>query len=157
MNFVQCGWLDGFELAASLRQRLHLFPAPDEHGCRILDLRWNDGKWKAHPETKRWAELTNTLSRIRRMGEHLAVEHGRIWLEMLDPGALRPWEPTTVTAVFYPLRTNPACVRYCGLEQLHLLPGTLTLVSPHPMSSAVNLGEWSVVHLAIEITSKTDP
>ena len=160
MNFLQLGWLDFFDLAASLRTKLHLFPEPDADGCRILDLRWLDANdvWRAHAETKKWVELKNTLSRIRRIGAGTDIETGRIWLEMLDVGALIPWHSTVgeYSRLYCAVRTNPAVMQFNGLEQRHLLPGTLTLVSPNQMASACNLGEWQAIHLVIEIRKRIE-
>lgn len=158
MNFTPIAWLDPFEVGASLRERLHLFPEADADGSRVLDLRWfADDKWKAHWQTKAWVELNNMLSRIKRFGAPHGLEPGKIALQMLEPGALLPWAQTPVTSLVYPIRTNPAVRHICGLEMQYLQPGSLTLVAPSQMTSAANLGETFSCHLVIEVRKQNEP
>lgn len=158
MNFLTFGFLDTFDLAASLKPRLHLFPPANEEGQRILNIRWPnaEGGWTVRKDASRthWVELHNTLSRIQRLGNQF--ERGRIWMEVLEPGARLNWqheESNGYSRLHLPLRTNPAAIVIAGIEARHLLPGTLTVI-PTSGWCAVNLGEWARVHLCVEFKQK---
>lgn len=148
---------------------MRLFPAPDEHGRRVLDIRWPDDPdaeapaWKAHKETRKWAELTNTISRLMRLGAQILpgtkLERGRIFFEMLDPGAALAWDfdqspyRQRFVRLHLPLRTNPGAMVYAGTESVNMLPGQLTLVR-NAMSSAINLGDFGRIHLCLDIRAE---
>lgn len=166
-NFRAIAALDTFDLIPSVRARLSLF-RPGERGERVIHLRWPEGEaWKRSREWGKWAELQNTIGRIQRVGEQIVgkVERGRIFLEMLDPGGILQWRTEegpyyeNFLRVHLPIRTNPAAVIWSGAEFSHLPAGQLTLVNVRAPSSAVNMGEYSRVHLICDfrpVTAKTE-
>ncbi len=152
LNFRPLGYLDLFDLMPSVRSRLSLFV--DSRGSRILELRrpTEGEKWWRARELSKWTELTNTLGRIQRAGEQFVgkVQRGRIFLEMLDPGAMTPWiieADQNWLRLYLPIRTNPAVIVYRGVEAMHLAAGNLTLVSMAGPASAINAGETPAITL----------
>jgi hypothetical protein len=166
MLFRAVDHIDVFELSCSLRPRMNLF-GPAKEGVRLLGLRWaDDGVWKAHKETRKWTELRNSITRIKRLGKALLpdedLEEGAIFLEMLDPGSSTSWsdDPVDYLRVVLPIRTNPRALMHAvpasGLpEAVHLPQGQLTLCAP-ALSSATNLGQSPRVHLCINIRQKQE-
>lgn len=172
-NFRALGFVDVWDLAPSLRDRLSLF-RPGERGERVIPIRWpadesEGAKWVVSGACGRnwgkWPELQSTLNRIQRIGEQIAgkVERGRIFLEMLDPGAQLQWR--TESGPYYerflrahlPIRTNPAAIMYAGMEFIHLPAGQLTLTVVRTPTSASNLGEWPRVHLVCDFRPVAAP
>lgn len=166
-NFITVGFRDTWELAVSLHARMNMF-RPLDSGEHILDVRWQDGPdaeapgWKRTGQWPKWPQLTNTVTWVERIGEALLgpMERGRIFFWMLDPGARLPWvaEDSAYSRsslrVHLPIRTNPAAMMYSGVETAHLLPGQVTRVNTLAPCSAINLGEWPVVHLVIDLRLK---
>ena len=169
-NFVPVAFLDTFDLAASLRQRIGLFKAREAGGLRILPLRGfrkdtepADEHFVHYAVTTKWVELANVRSRLKRIGDQAMgdIEFGRIWLEMLDSGARLPWDDgengpyaERWTVLHLPLRTNPAAMMYAGTEVASPGHGWATLVNVRLPHSAINLGEHSRIHLVAEFRKK---
>ena len=159
--FTPIAFIDTFDLVASLPPHLGLFIQVAE-GRRILLLRWSrkdtDDAFAWHKTYSRWIEAKNMLGQLKRIGDaHLgSFEFGRVFLEMLTPGATLPWrtpEETDFLRAHLPLRTNPQARMYAGTETVHLLPGQLTIVSGGPQC-AINLGSWPRVHLVCDFRKK---
>ena len=173
-NFVPIAFLDTFELAASLRRRMGAFVLDplDMLGPRCLKVRGprtgaddpdDDLAFVAYKDAANWPELRATLGRISRIGEATigGVEFGRVFLELLMPATRLPWDVLVedryserFSRLHLPLRTNPAAIVYAGTEQMHLLPGQLTIVNQRAGVSAVNLGEWPRIHLVVDFKRK---
>lgn len=166
LNFRPLAPIDTWDLIPSLRDRLSLF-RPGDRGERVIPIRFEGEKvaWTVSPaygkNGGKWPELAATLNRIQRIGEQIAgkVERGRIFLEMLDPGAQMQWR--TETGAYYdrylrvhlPIRTNPAAVMYAGMEFCHLPAGQLTLVGVKGPTSASNMGDFPVITLVCDFRS----
>lgn len=168
MNFTAIAHLDVHELAASLREKAGLFkPDPEQPGIRIVHHRGfkkgsdeADEMFTGYTATAKWVELANMVKRIRRLGAEEA-EFGRIFLEMLNPGAMLPWAPAETSPYFarflrahLPLRTSPAAVVYSGAESASLGHGWFTVVNMRVPHCAVNLGEFPRVHLVCDFRRK---
>jgi hypothetical protein len=165
-NFVPVAFLDTFDLACSLRPRLGMFKMTEHAGLRTLPLRGFRKDTESDAEdfvmyavTTKWVELSNMRGRLKRIGDQSLgeVEFGRIWFEMLDPGAVVPWQPADLspyaerwTVMHLPVRTNPGAVMYAGTEQSSPGAGWLTVVNARAQRSAVNLGDHSRIHLVAE-------
>lgn len=173
-NFTPIVFLDTFDLAASLRERMGFFkPVPDQLGVRAIhyrglkqDTEEEDEQFTGYTVTARWVELANTVKRIKRIGDQFVggegIEFGRIFLEMLDPETALPWRVNSApyfqhfARAHLPLRTNPAARQFVGTESAHLLPGQLTVVNMRGLSSALNLGEDPRVHLVLDFRRKAE-
>lgn len=170
--FTWVAYLDTWELACSLRPRMNLFREGAEPGTRILRVRFADNPedealhFKHHKEFARWTELRTTASRIQRLADatpYGPTERGDIFCEMLEPGATLDWQPLVGpyhmrhARLHLPLRTNPRAMMYAGPEALHMLPGSLHVVSAGVPLSAVNLGEWQRIHLVVDLRKKELP
>jgi hypothetical protein len=148
---MNLGWHDPTDLIASMRDRLADFKrSPDIPGLWRLSLReQRDDKWYRLRSLARWPEMASVLDRYKRL---LRIDYGLVWLEMLDPNTTLPWtvETSDYARVHLALRTNPACLNYCGVEARHLGLGWLVSVTPGLPCSAINLGDWQRVHLVAE-------
>lgn len=176
MNFVFVAFIDTFELAASLRTRLGLFPEGGER--RVLLLR-GPRKDALDPDddigfvparvVARWPEMGNMIERVRRVGSAVmeragsspaTLEFGRIYLELLMPGAQLAWPAETsayaerFSRAHLPLRTNPGCLVVAGVEAWQPLPGNLTAVARRVPLYAINCGEQPRVHLIVDFRKK---
>lgn len=159
-------WLDPFELAASLPPRMGLFKPAETEGVRVLPVRsqGEGGKWVGHASTQKWVELANMRSRLKRLGDALLgeVEFGLIFLEMLDPGAVVPWQPCPGepewSRLHLVLRTNPGAALLSaepdGVQTASPAPGQVVGVNGRWWLSAVNLGSAPRVHLVVDLRRK---
>lgn len=166
MTFAALAWVDTFELAASLRgPRVGLFPKSGE--CRILPLR--GPKRDADPEDDatfvrfftKWPELTNLLDELRRIAGG-GVEYGRIYLEMLMPTGIIPWEHDTsgyaqrFQRVHVAVRTNPNAYVFIAGAAVNMQPGIVNLVDRRYPISAINMGTSWRCHLIVDFRKKTE-
>ena len=173
-HFTPIVFVDIFDLAASLRERMGLFK-PDRVGEHILPIRGNrkdtdpaEDNFVGYANVAKWVELKNALSRIKRLGDERLgeVEVGRIFLEMiaptLNPG---PWRREIdpyferFTRLHLPIRTNPAAMMLAWTgseapEVAHLRPGHLTIINVRVPHTSINLGEWPRIHLVIDFRKK---
>lgn len=166
-NFQQIGFIDTFELAASLRPRMGLFKDAGD-GRREALIRWPDDavaevpRWLRLKEAAKWTELSNAVARVERIGTALVgpVERGRIFFEMLDPGTATPWRAEDGAyfreywRLHLAIRTNPGCMMFAGTEAVNLLPGQIMRVATSVKASAVNGGEWPRIHLILDFRLK---
>ncbi len=168
-NFAAVAFLDTLELAGSLRTRWGQFKV-EAPGHRILRIRGHakgseegDDRFGGYEAAKKWPELGNLRSIITRRAALIlppGVEFGRIFFEMLDPGAMLDWNRETSpyferwTRAILPLRTNPATLLIYGTETASPGPGWLTIVSPRLSHTAINLGEHAWVWLVVDFKKK---
>jgi hypothetical protein len=161
-NLTLCGFLDCFDLVASLRDKANLFK-PVEAGEHVFPIRWDDGgTWKRTRLWQKWAELRNVVSRIQRRGSEVVgpLDLGRIFFEMVPAGVTLPWRSEGGgywdhhMRLHLPLRTNPAAFLHFATEMHHLLPGTLHIVNVTAQHAATNAGEWPRVHLVVDLRRK---
>ena len=111
----------------------------------------------ARPLLGEWPELRAALKLVKRLHDRAPVGGiGRLGFLMLRPNDADKWnEPLTGWyRVELPLRTNPGCMMYAGVESAHLPVGHLTLVNQGVWTSAVNFGETPRVHLAVDFRVK---
>lgn len=157
-NFISAGWIEPFDLVCSLKSRLGAFTGT---GTRYLHLR---GATKAEPDEYRdtrelthWPEVRAVLDRLsmeaqaRQQGE---IEIGRVYLEMLDSGSgIRPRrdEKWPWPRLIIGLRCNPESYLWCPPEQRVLSSGEVILTSPALFHGAVNRGEFSRIHLIVDL------
>ncbi len=151
-NFQPLGWLDTFDLAASLRTRWALFKKPDE-GDASLTIALRSERAFGSIAAK-WPELKVLLGRVQRAGD---VEFGRIWIEMLPAGSLGSFEiaaESPYVRTWLALRWNPGALLYSGPESWCLQPGWITLVNQRVPFAAVNMGETNAVALVVDSREK---
>lgn len=157
-NFLSVGWIEPFDIIASLKGRLGDFKGT---GTRFLPLR---GATKDEPdeyrdtrELTRWPEMRAILDRLsmeaatRQAGE---IEIGRVYLEMLDSGAgIRPRidRGSPWLRLIVGLRCNPLAYLWCPPEQRALTPGEVVLTSAALFHGAVNMGEFSRINLVVDL------
>jgi hypothetical protein len=174
-NFLSLAFFDTLALAGSLQRHMGDFKdVPTRPGLRILRVQSHakgsgdaDDLFGVHDVAKRgkWVELANLRGEIARRAEAImppGIEFGRIFLEMLDPGATLDWH--TETAPYFarwgraimPLRTNPATLLVCGTETASPGPGWLTIVSPRLPCAAINMGEHAWVTLVVVFKLKVE-
>lgn len=162
MTVRSFAYLDTWELAASLRDRMNLFREL-EGGERVLPVRWNSGeKWMRTQHWTKWGELRNAISRVQKHGEALVghpIEAGSIRFEMIQPGHVTPW--SSIQGVEYvcahlPIRTNPACFLHFPAEMHYLLPGHAHVVGVQIPHSWANMGEWPRIHLVMEFRAEPE-
>jgi aspartyl/asparaginyl beta-hydroxylase len=170
-NFFALAPFDTMEIVGSLRTRLGQFKAdPLEPGRRILLIRGHakgseesDDRFGGYPAARSWVELANLRSLMARRAEAIlppGVEFGRIFFEMLDPGARLDWRVEDApyfarwTRAILPLRTNPATLLICGTETASPGQGWLTIVSPRLPHAAINMGEYPWVWLVVDFRKK---
>lgn len=143
-------WFDPFELTCSLRERLGQF-GEAIRGRRI----WSPAD--------RWPELENVLGRIERFGESRfqpISEAPRLYLEMLDPGAIMAWrtrddEIARETLRFYMLLVgNPAVFWYGPGQVIAPAPGQLVACNTRIPHSAANFGDCPRIALVIDARPK---
>ncbi|MDE2104143.1 MAG: aspartyl/asparaginyl beta-hydroxylase domain-containing protein [Patescibacteria group bacterium] len=158
-NFVTLGFFDTYDLVASLRGKEGGFGVD---GMLIRGRRSDQEgqEFGAHhdyvfkPVCRKWVELQNVLSRIKREGDRLlgGIEFGRIGLDLLAPGEWHEWHrPDQAWEVLHlAIRTNPGAALIVGTESMHLQPGFLVWVSNAAPQSAINLGQWPRIHLVID-------
>ena len=142
-------WFDPFELTCSLRDRIGGFGAAIR-GRRV---------WSLTAADDRWPELENMLGRIERYGESRfqpISEAPRLYLEMLDPGAIMQWrtrddEIARETVRFYMLLTgNPLVFFYSPGQMFQPVPGQLMACNTRIPHSAANFGDCPRVCLVID-------
>lgn len=122
MTLSLLAWLDPYQLVCSLRERDGLFRAAGNAGRYVLNLRGpakdaDPSDLEAYVWSSaydRWPELQTMLSRIE-AGADGAYTPGRIYLDMLHPGALSPWQRPAHTRLLMLLRSNPG-VRIVGAD-----------------------------------------
>ena len=168
-NFAAVAHLDTFELAGSLRTRLGLFKPAGliTTGWWRLQVRGSktgaEGEFVRYKPVSNWAELTNLRNDIQRRAETLmppGIEFGRIFFEMLDPGAVvaerGEVEPYFLewTRTILPLRTNPGLTLLYGNETASPGAGWLTAVNPRLPHAAINMGDASAVWLVLDFRRK---
>lgn len=157
-NFLSVGWIEPFDIIASLKSRMGDFKGT---GTRFLPLR---GATKDEPdeyrdtrELTRWPELRAVLDRLSmeaQARQHGEIEIGRAYLEMLDSGSGRMPRRDTASnwlRLIVGLRTNPSSYLWCPPEQRVLTAGEVLLTSPALFHGAVNMGEFSRIHLIADI------
>ena len=146
-------WFDPFELICSLRERLGLF-GEAKRGRRILS---------AGAPIARWPELDNMLGRIEHFGEAMFQpidEAARLYLEMLDPGAIMGWrtrddEIARETLRFYMLVIgNPLTFWYAPGQVIAPAPGQLMACNTRIPHSAANFGDCPRIALVIDARPK---
>ena len=170
-NFAPLAWLDTFALAASLPRREGLFRAePERPGLRHLAIRGlrkdtleEDEDFVGYKAATNWPELKNLLGRIQRLGDlGGGVELGRVFLMMLDAGAMQDWRREASpyferwSRALVAVRSNPGVVMVIGAEAFQPGPGILNVVSvrlPHTMA---NFGETPAIMLAVDFRRKAD-
>lgn len=171
MSFAPIAWVDVHELACSLRDRSGLFAKPGE--ARVVMLRGpraegdpeDDAAFVAFKSSAKWPELTNVLGQLKRLGpEKLGAEigWGRIYLEMLMPGGIIPWERAEggyaqrFSRVHVALRTNPTATTFAGGMAGNLQPGIVNLIDRSVPYSALNLGTSYRCHLVCDFRRREE-
>lgn len=170
MTFAPIAFLDPYELAGSLRQKMGLFREGGEDGSRTLPVRGprataddpdDDLAFVLYGPAAKLPELKNMLTRIKRLGDTPGgIEFGRIWLELLPSGTVTPWvlDDNAYNARFQravmAIRTNPAVIHYSGPASLNLAPGFLNIVNHRQRCAAANHGEWPAIHLWVDFRGK---
>ena len=171
MSIVALTWIDVYELACSLRSRSGLFAKPGE--CRVVALRGpraeadpeDDAAFVRFKTSAKWPELTNTLGQLQRFGaERLKgpVEFGLIYLEMLMPGGIIPWEKAAgvyverFSRVHVALRTNPAATTFSGGVAVNMQAGNVNLIDRRAPYSAINLGASYRAHLVCDFRKRDE-
>jgi hypothetical protein len=160
-HFTTLGFIDPFDLLCSMKGRLGEFQGA---GLRILHLR---AARKSAPEefldtreATRWPEYRAILERVAaeaRSKFGAEIEFARCWLEMLDAGTgVRPRVDRSAYALghmrlVYGLRCNPSSYLWCPPEQRVLNAGEILLTAPALWHGAVNMGEFSRIHLVMDI------
>lgn len=157
-NFLSVGWIEPFDIIASLKSRLGDFKGT---GTRFLPLRGatrdEPDEYRDTRELTRWPEMRAILDRLsmeaaaRQQGE---IEIGRVYLEMLDSGAgTRPRSDrgSPWLRLIYGLRCNPLAYLWCPPEQRVLTPGEVLLTSAALFHGAVNMGEFSRINLVVDL------
>ncbi len=165
MNFLTVGFIDPFELSASLPRRMGLF----KDGVLMVrgpragaDDPDDDVAYKQLLDVNKWPELKSMLAKIKRIGDSQGgIEFGRIYLELLQP--YKPpvdfcalWMPPgdgyaeRFNRLWMPLRTNPSVMHYSGIESAHLQHGVVTWINRRTPTSAINLGETVAVFLIVD-------
>lgn len=157
-QFTLVGWVDPYDVVASLRPRIPLFQGT---GLRRLVLRGAPKDGDSQDETQfidrkvRWPELSILLRKILDARPGLAA--GSIYLELLDPGATIPLRRDTRpyalrhTRLLVGLRTNPAAYLWCPPDTWLLQPGQCVVTPPGSWQAAINLGETPRITLVIDL------
>lgn len=167
MNVMPIAFVDTFDLAASLRQRLGSFHGPGDR--KVLPLRGpkkdadpeDDLAYVWSKERQRWGELSAMLGHLSRLGGE--VEWGRIELEMLMPGGIIPWGRDQsayahrFTRAHLALRTNPHAITFIGGLAVNMALGIVNVIDRSLPASAINLGETMRVHLIADFRKKEPP
>jgi aspartyl/asparaginyl beta-hydroxylase len=130
--FTILGWLDVFDLAASLPKRMGEFEGKGRRICR-----------------KSWTELEDLTLLLRNAGNRLGhVTENSFQLEMLDAGHCSPWRKAEgILRMHLVLRTNPHSILYSGIESMSPGQGVIVVFDPRVPFSAINLGETPRIHL----------
>ena len=145
---ISGAWFDPYEPACSLRERMGSF-GEGKRGRRV---------WSPDAD-ERWPELNNLLGRIERFGEAMfqpLSEAPRLYLEMLDPGAIMGWRTrdddiARETLRFYlPLTGNPLTFWYGPGQVIQSVLGQLVGCNTRIPHSAANFGECPRVALVID-------
>lgn len=138
-------WFDPFELVCSLRPRLGWFKEP-VNGKRIV-----------HATDKvldKWPELSNMLDLLRQYGKD-AYEGGKASVEMIDPGAITPWEADAGGPRFLmALRSNMGFAFHGPSEVINSPPGQLVMVDTRQPRCAINMGQAPWIGLVIDAKPK---
>lgn len=145
--FQAVGWLDLWELAASLPARMGQFRG---QGHRTIPLR---GPSKNDPErvvwyedAAKWPEARALNDELMGAADKLGASLSRLSIEMLDPGALwRHARPDALAAVA--IRTNPAAHWYCRGEVA--APQAGYLVGIVDWYGAANYGDTPFIWLSL--------
>jgi hypothetical protein len=166
MTFNALAWIDVYELAASLRTRINLFSKAGD--LRTLPVRGprpdgdpeDDAAFVRFKASTRWPELTNVLDQLKRLAGDAAVEWGQIYLELLMPNGIAPWEQAgpgyaqRFQRVHVALRTNPAAYTFIGGASVNMQPGLVNLIDRRVPCSAINLGTSWRCHLVADFRIK---
>ena len=169
-NLMPVGWIDVYDLACSLRSRVSEFQGT---GTRQLPVRGpragGDGDDEyafvesRRPLVRKWVELDTVRRKIedaatQRIGG--AIEFGRIFFEMLDPGVhqglrrdSRPYAARHARLIVG-IRSNPGCWLWCPPEQFLLSAGQVIMTTAGLLHAAVNLGDTPRVNLVIDVKAK---
>jgi hypothetical protein len=181
MNFMAVGFVDVFDLAASLPRRLGLFRRGEDGETSVLHIRGPrrnttedacDLAWYTrdkHPELFKWPELRNQVEHIKtvadKMGEANGIkqEIGRVYLEQISHAKVLPWaEPLAgpyadrLTRLHLPIRTGPDAALFAGADQWRPPAGQIVIVNHRMPTSAVNFNLWPRVHLIIDLMRKEE-
>lgn len=161
-NFTLVGWVDPTDLIASLRSRMPLFTGT---GIRRLALRGPKRDGDPDDETHfvdrkggpagRWPECHDVVQKILHARPDLAL--GRIYFELLDPGATIPLHHDTRpyalrhTRLLVGVRTNPAAYLWCPPDVWLMQPGQVVLTQPALWHAAINMGETPRITLVVDV------
>jgi hypothetical protein len=137
--FSLLGWLDCFDLAASLPKHMGEFKG---EGRRLL---------YSFDAVEGWVEFESIRDALDSTAHRLGYEINRCILELLDPGHCSPWRTFgALLRTHLVLRTNPRAVIYSGIESMSPGQGLLVAFDPRQPFSAVNLGDSPRIHLVVD-------
>ena len=157
-NFTLVGWVDPYDVIASLRPRIQLFAGT---GLRRLVLRGppkgGDGEDEASfiDRKLRWPELSLLIRKI--VDARPGLVPGHIYLELLDPGATQPLRRDTRPyalrhhRLLVGLRCNPAAYLWCPPDVWLMQPGQCVATPPGAWQAAINMGETPRITLVIDL------
>lgn len=169
MTITPAGFIDPYELAATLRQRAELFPRTGD--IRVLPIRGpgrngdpdDDAAFVWTRGREKWPALTAVLNQFERSASVSGeIEWGRIYFEQLMSGAIIPWtkDDTAYASRFFrthlALRSNPLTRVYCGVASMLMIVGDVNVLGQRLPTSAINLGETPRVHLVIDFRRKDE-
>jgi hypothetical protein len=162
MNFQLVGWVDPHDLIASLRSRMPLFTGT---GIRHLPLRGpkkngdpNDDSAFVDRRTGpagRWPEMHTILRTI--LDARPGLLPGRIYLELLDPGAAAPLRQDTRPyclrhlRLLVGVRCPPQAYLWSPPEPWLMQPGQVVLTRPSLWHAAINLAATPRITLVIDL------
>ena len=166
-NFVPLLFVDHIDLAGTLRRHEGLY----DHGTpRILPVHVPRKGTEEEDEDfvylastmGKWVELKNFLGRLKREAEKLTgpIDLGRVFFEMLDPGATAACSAETgayierYTRIHLALRTNPGALMVSGSEAFSPAPGWATAVNVRVPCYMANMGAHPRVHLVVDFKKK---
>ena len=146
-------WLDPYELACSLRERMGSF-GESKRGRRV---------WSPDAD-ERWPELNNLLGRIERLAMFQPLnEAARLYLEMLDPGAIMGWRTRDdaiareTMRLYLPLIGSPAIFWYGPGQVIQPVLGQLVGCNTRIPHSAANFGDCPRVAMVIDARPRRTP
>ena len=163
-NIVALAFIDPHELIASLPRRVGLFKnglLPIRGPRAGADDPDDDAAFRQLAKIDGWPELKSAIAKLKRIGDQTGgIEFGRIYLEILPPGAARPWEPPRsgyyerFNRLTVALRTNPGVAHFSGTESAHLAHGVVTWINQRTWTSDINIGETQAVVLVVDSRRK---